>query len=371
MSLPTRSVLPLALVVLSAAPSRGDEQKIPPGQVPKAVVDAVKAKLPAAEIKEAMKEVEGGKTTYELTLKDRGDDVDVAVSAEGKVLEIERALDPKNLPKKVKDAVEAKYPKSTVKKAEVLTEFEDGEEETSHEVQIVTADGKTLELVVDDEGEVEVKGADEADEADEFTADFAAEKADLVATGRNPYFILEPGHQLVLEGGDDRPTITVLDQTRVVDGVETRVVEERETEGGELVEVSRNFVAVSKRTNGVYYFGEEVDEYKGGKVVGHGGAWLSGKDGAKFGMLMPGQPLLGARFQQEVAPGVAMDRSEVVGLGEGIKTRAGEFKGCLEIEETNPLKPGETETKLHAPGVGLVREESLTLVRHGKVGPGK
>lgn len=192
-----------------------------------------------------------------------------------------------------------------------------------------------------------------------------------MATGRNPFFILEPGYQLVLEGGKDRLTISVLDQTRVVDGVETRIVEERETEDGELVEVSRNFFAISKRTNNVYYFGEEVDEYKDGKVVSHGGAWLAGVDGAKFGLLMPGQPLLGARYQQEVAPGKAMDRAEVVGLDEVVKTQAGEFKGCLKTEETNPLKPNEKESKLYAPGVGLVREESLTLLRHGKVEPGK
>ena len=67
----------------------------------------------------------------------------------------------------------------------------------------------------------------------------------------------------------------------------------------------------------------------------------------------------------------AMDRAEVVGLNEVVKTQAGEFKGCLKTEETNPLKPNEKESKLYAPGVGLVREESLTLVRHGKVEPGK
>ncbi len=32
-----------------------------------------------------------------------------------------------------------------------------------------------------------------------WTADFSAEKPDLVATGRNLYFILEPGYVLVLE----------------------------------------------------------------------------------------------------------------------------------------------------------------------------
>ena len=57
-----------------------------------------------------------------------------------------------------------------------------------------------------------------------WTSDFSAEKSTLVATGRNPYFILEPGYVLVLEGGGERLVITVLDQTRTIDGVETRVV---------------------------------------------------------------------------------------------------------------------------------------------------
>jgi hypothetical protein len=40
--------------------------------------------------------------------------------------------------------------------------------------------------------------------------------------------------------------ITVLNETKVVDGIETRVVEERESEDGELVEISRNYFAVCK-----------------------------------------------------------------------------------------------------------------------------
>src|SRR5262245_27938268 len=108
-----------------------------------------------------------------------------------------------------------------------------------------------------------------ADEAAEFTSDFAAEREALTATGRNSFFVLEPGHQLVLEDGDERLVITVLDQTKKVDGVETRVVEERETKGTALVEVSRNFFAISKRSGNVYYFGEEVDIYKDGKIASH------------------------------------------------------------------------------------------------------
>ena len=41
---------------------------------------------------------------------------------------------------------------------------------------------------------------------------------------------------------------------------------------------------------------------------------VAGKDGARFGILMPGEPLLGAKHYQEVAPGVAMDRAEILSL---------------------------------------------------------
>jgi hypothetical protein len=204
---------------------------------------------------------------------------------------------------------------------------------------------------------------------DAWTSQFSVETKEFSATGRNPFFILEPGYQLVLEGGDDRLTITVLDQTKMVDGVETRVVEERETKAGKPIEVSRNFFAISKRTNGVYYFGEEVDDYKDGKLVGHGGAWLSGKDGAKFGLIMPGEPLLGARHYQEIAPKVAMDRAEIVSVTTTFKTPAGEFKNCLKTEETTPLEPSEKEYKIYAPGVGLLQDGAMKLVKYGLIAP--
>jgi len=187
-----------------------------------------------------------------------------------------------------------------------------------------------------------------------WTTDFSAEKPELVSSGRNPYFILEPGYFLVLEGGDVRLVITVTHQTKKVDGVECRVVEERETEGAKLVEVSNNYFAVSKRTNSVYYFGEDA-----------GGAWLSGRQGARFGLMMPGLPMVKARHYQEIAPGVAMDRAEIVSVSETVKTPAGEFKNCLKVEETTPLEPGTKEYKYYAPGIGLVQEGSLKLVKYG------
>lgn len=198
-----------------------------------------------------------------------------------------------------------------------------------------------------------------------WISDFQVDKKDLSSMGRNPYFILEPGYTLVLEQGRERLTITVLNDTRIIDGVETRVVEERESRSGQLVEVSRNFFAISRRTNDVYYFGEEVDIYKAGKIVSHEGAWLAGSNGARFGLMMPGAPTHGYKFYQEVAPGIAMDRAEIVSLNETLKTPAGDFKNVLKTVETTPLERG-SEAKYYASGVGLLQDGTLKLVKYGK-----
>jgi len=200
---------------------------------------------------------------------------------------------------------------------------------------------------------------------DPWQRKFPVDKRELASSGRSSYVTLEPGYVQVLESGAVRLVITVLDQTRQVDGVETRIVEERESEHGRLVEVSRNYFAIHPPTGDLYYFGESVDLYRGGKVVGHAGSWLAGSQGARFGLMLPGHPVLGARYYQEIAPGLALDRAEVVSLSDSLTTPAGRFSGCLRILETTPLEPGARESKLYAPGVGLVQDGELKLVRQG------
>jgi hypothetical protein len=184
-------------------------------------------------------------------------------------------------------------------------------------------------------------------------------------TGRNLYFILEPGYQLNLESKSARLLMTVLDETKIVDGITTRVVEEREWKNGKLREVSRNFFAICEDTRDVFYFGEDVDMYKGGKVDNHKGAWLAGRNGAKPGLIMPGQPKVGMKYYQEVAPGVAMDRAEVASINDVFETAAGSFSNCLRTKESTPLNFFEREVKTYAPGVGLVQDEKLLLTKYG------
>ena len=201
-----------------------------------------------------------------------------------------------------------------------------------------------------------------------YTDNFNIRECSFQTSGKNNYFILEPGFELVLRGCEGKDTlvliITVSNELKKIDGVECRVVYEKELKNGKYTEISKNYFAFCTTTSSVFYFGEDVDIYKDGKVVSHDGSWLAGGDN-KAGIQMPGQPLLGARYYQEIAPGIAMDRAEVISLSEKFTTPAGTFENCLQTEEGNALKPKEKEYKRYAPGIGLIQDENLTLISYG------
>jgi hypothetical protein len=198
----------------------------------------------------------------------------------------------------------------------------------------------------------------------EWQTNFTVEKANLGVKGSNPYFNLSPGYQLSYAHKNDTEVVTVLDETRVIDGVTTRVVEDREFQNGKLAELTRDYYAIDALTNDVYYFGEDVDEYKNGKVSGHGGSWLSGARNAKFGLMMPAKPVVGQRFYQEQAPGVGMDRAEIVSIQSSLVTPAGKFSNVVYVVENSPLEIGSSK-KWYAAGVGAVKDGDMELMKFG------
>lgn len=205
-----------------------------------------------------------------------------------------------------------------------------------------------------------------------YTTSFRLADCTFVSRGDdNPYFGLEPGRQLILEGAEGKEEvelrITVLGDTQDitvpdVGVVRTRVVEEREWVDGELAEVSRNFFALCAETRDVFYFGEDVDNYEGGVIANHDGAWRAGVDGALPGLIMPGSFLLGSRYFQEIAPGAALDRGENLAMDLTVEVPAGQFEGCVSVFETSALESSSTSLKVYAPGIGLIVDDSLALV---------
>jgi len=134
--------------------ARADEVKIPLKDVPKAVVDAVKSRFPNAQMMEVAKEAAEGKTTYEVALKVQGKAIDVALTAEGKITEIEREVTDKDLPIAVASAVAAKYPKATVTEAEEIVAFKGDKATRSFEILLTLEARKSIEVKLSPEGKI-------------------------------------------------------------------------------------------------------------------------------------------------------------------------------------------------------------------------
>ena len=198
-----------------------------------------------------------------------------------------------------------------------------------------------------------------------FQEEFNLAECTLGPTGSNEYFILDPGFQIVLEGGNEKVIITVLDETILVDGVETRVVEEREWKNEELIETSRNFFAVCEETNDVFYFGEDVEMFSSGILTSHTGEWRAGVDNAKAGLIMPGTPDIGMKYYQEIAPDVAMDRAEILSNEDTLETPAGTFENVVRTQEGTALNLLEKGFKAYAPGIGLIQDANILLTDYG------
>jgi hypothetical protein len=152
--------------------------------------------------------------------------------------------------------------------------------------------------------------------------------------------------------------MAVTHDTRRVMGVKCLVASDRVTEDGDLVEQTYDWYAQDDRGN-VWYFGEDVTEYKNGKVSGHEGSWESGVDGAYPGLAMPAHPSSGQTYRQEYSKGVAEDKARVVMLDGSARVPYGAFDHVLVTEEFTPLEPHVVERQYYVAGVGDIIEATV------------
>ena len=179
----------------------------------------------------------------------------------------------------------------------------------------------------------------------------------FVQTIDNPYLPLEPGttweYTAVSSDSEERIVVTVLDETKVVDGVTATVVHDRVTEmDGSLVEDTYDWFAQDTKGN-VWYLGEATKAYDGDKVS-TSGSWEAGVDGARAGIFMLAEPTVGTRYQQEYYKGQAEDAATVLSLNMRAKVPSGAFDHLLTTREHTPLEPRVQEHKFYAKGVGHV-----------------
>jgi hypothetical protein len=196
----------------------------------------------------------------------------------------------------------------------------------------------------------------------------------------NPYFPLAPGDRYVYRETDgesrQRVVLKVSKKTKLIaNGITARIVHDRVTERGKVVEDTFDWYAQDADGN-VWYLGEDTVECKRGEIKNHSGSFEAGVDGAQPGVIMPANPLPGLEYRQEYYAGEAEDRAAVLSVEEQTQVPFGHFTGVLLTKDLVPLEPKVSEYKMYAPGVGMVLavktsggegREELVRVKHDQV----
>ena len=189
----------------------------------------------------------------------------------------------------------------------------------------------------------------------------------------NKLFPLTPGKTLVYTGIKDEKKalnlVAATSRTRLVDGVRTRVVEDRLYLDDVLAERTSDYYA-QDRCGNVWYFGEDTAELdRHGNVVSTEGTWHYGVGGAQPGVFMQAHPQLGRRFRQEWLEGEAEDVFKVIDRSARVTVPFGSFRHALRTAETNALEAEVLDNKYYVKGIGEVAElavkgprETLRLV---------
>jgi hypothetical protein len=189
----------------------------------------------------------------------------------------------------------------------------------------------------------------------------------------NPLFPLVVGRTMVYTGVKDGKKALNLVQatarTRVVDGVRTRVVEDRLYLDNVLEERTSDYYA-QDRCGNVWYFGEDTATLDGhGRVVSTEGSFHAGVDGAEPGVFMQAHPQVGRKFRQEWYRDQAEDVFWVLDKAATVTVPYGRFRHALRTAENTRLEPEVLDNKYYVRGIGEVAElsvkgprESLRLV---------
>jgi hypothetical protein len=143
------SVLVAGLFVFAV---RADEMEIPLEKVPAKAIAAVKKQFPGAKLIEATTDTVDGVTHYCVTLHHNKNSYDVTLTGDGKILEISREMEFKDLPKPVIAAFHKRFPKAKVEEVAELTE--PGVKGKRYEIALITADGKEVIVEFDPEGKL-------------------------------------------------------------------------------------------------------------------------------------------------------------------------------------------------------------------------
>jgi hypothetical protein len=155
-----------------------------------------------------------------------------------------------------------------------------------------------------------------------------------------------------VDGKPFRTEVTLLPETRIIEWqggrVETLVSQYTAYLDGRIHEVAYDFYAQAD-DGSVWYFGEDVFNFKDGAIADTHGTWIAGKDGPAA-MIMPSDPKVGDVYRPENIPGFVFEEVTVKSTDKTLDGPLGPIDGGLLVEELH--MDGTTEDKTFAPGYG-------------------
>jgi len=173
----------------------------------------------------------------------------------------------------------------------------------------------------------------------------------------NPLFPISDLHSAILSGRvDGKPfhtETTLLPETRIIEWTEGQQVETLVSQyiayiDGRIQEAALDYYAQAD-DGSVWYFGEDVFDYRDGEIFTTEGTWLAGKEGPPQ-MIMPADPQVGDVHRAENIPGVAFEEVEIKTIDKTVNGPAGPVEGAMVARELHD--DGAFSDKVFAPGYG-------------------
>ncbi|MGD2026407.1 MAG: hypothetical protein PVI99_01210 [Anaerolineales bacterium] len=215
-----------------------------------------------------------------------------------------------------------------------------------------------------DENETEQTSEDDEQyNPEENIENFSHDNFDNPTEITNQWMPLKAGTQYIYQGVTEESGIvtehevifTITDLIKVVDGIESVVIWDRDYSEGNLVETELAFFAQDNDGN-VWRMGEYPEVYEKGVLV-EAPAWISGLKNAVAGVMMPANPTVGApSYSQGWGPAVDFtDRAQVDEDGLEVCVEIDCYDNVIMTAEYSRSEPNAFQLKYYAPGVGNIK----------------
>ena len=212
-----------------------------------------------------------------------------------------------------------------------------------------------------------------------YDPDFAPSRFDdpKNPTKPNPYFPLTVGHRWEYRAGIETDVVEVVNETKLIAGVQCLVVRDLVSRSGVLAEATDDWYVPAK-SGATWYFGEEVknsevfdgDDPQRPELVSISGSFKAGRNGDKPGVIFLAAPTVGDVYVEEASLGNAEDVTVILSTNYAYGSGAAELDelvppalaailcsgDCVVTKNFSLLEPGIFARKYYAPGIGVFLE---------------